>query len=85
MQKEKPVTFSEFKLALRNFEETEIQGDRPRSSNDNSIMKTKVNDARLGTRPTGKCFLCGEFGYKKYKRSNKNIGNKSKDYQQKRW
>ena len=62
VQKEKQVTFSEFKIALRNFEDMEKsrQGDRP--ANDNSVMKTGVSDARSNAKP--KCFSCGMFGHK---------------------
>ena len=96
VQKEKPVTFSEFKLALRNFEETEKsrQDDRPtnRSSrpSDNSVMKSRVSDSRSGTKPTSKCFSCGGFGHKKYECPNKDTGNQLrpnpyKNYQRNRW
>ena len=56
-QRETPVSFADFKVALRNYEETE-KAVSDRKSADN-VMNVKQN-----TVFNGKCFECGGFGHK---------------------
>ena len=55
IQREKQMTFSEFKTALRNYEENE-KSCNPRDNQDN-VMFSKQ-------RFTGKCFKCDKQGHK---------------------
>ena len=54
-QRETALTFAEFKVALRNFEETE------------KTTREKPEDTIMGVKQTkyyGRCFECGKFGHK---------------------
>ena len=53
--REPELTFAEFKVALRSFEETEKQNVQ----RDDSVMK--VNDAK-----SVQCFVCRKYGHKSY-------------------
>jgi len=54
-QKDKELTFAQFKVALRSFEETEKQI----SQCDDTVMKVK--DAK-----SIQCFVCRKYGHKSY-------------------
>eukprot|EP00794_Sanderia_malayensis_P006415 gene6415-7146_t len=54
-QREKQMEFSEFKTALRNFEETERSCNRTSESGDNIML--------LRQKFQGNCFKCGEKGH----------------------
>ena len=78
-QKEKPVNFSEFKVALRSYEETE-KACRSSENNDDVIMKidykSRVSNSRpskpvnsqdgMSYRPSSNlvCFTCGKPGHR---------------------
>ena len=68
-QKEKPMTFAEFKVALRSFEETEkCQQLRYTGSNrEDSVLKTKEIPARSNIT----CFSCGKRGHKSFECRNR--------------
>ena len=55
IQREKQMTFSEFKTALRNYEENE-KSCNPRDNQDNMMFSKQ--------RVTGKCFKCDKQGHK---------------------
>ena len=63
-QREKEVTFPEFKVALRSFEETEKQN----SLTDDTVMK--VNDVK-GVQ----CYLCKKYGHKSFDCRSKKTQN----------
>ena len=56
-QREKQMKFSEFKMALRNFEETERSRNRSDGTSDENVMLTKQKF-------NGNCFKCGKRGHK---------------------
>ena len=70
-QSDKNITFSEFKVALRNYEDTEnARGTR---KNDSSVMK--INSGNQKQKPVV-CYSCGQPGHKSNVCKNKGINNK---------
>ena len=60
-QREKAMTFAEFKIALRNFEETEKSCQKAPESEDNVMVQIqKVTKAPF----SGKCYRCGRKGHR---------------------
>ena len=57
-QRKKQMTFSEFKMALRIFEETERSCQRTLESSADNVMTAKSKPFQ------GKCFKCGRKGHK---------------------
>ncbi|XP_071959493.1 uncharacterized protein [Antedon mediterranea] len=56
MQKEKEINFTDFKIALRSFEESE---KAQRETKDDSVMKTQESERIV-------CFKCGKQGHKSF-------------------
>jgi len=54
-QSEKQMTFGEFKVALRNFEDTDRS---PTDDNDESVVMKVANMKHIT------CFACGQHGHK---------------------
>jgi hypothetical protein len=74
-QRKEEVTFPEFKVALRSFEETEKQN----SYSDDTVIK--VNDVK-GVQ----CFICRKYGYKSYEyrsRKTQNLNQAQAEYTKK--
>ena len=57
VQRDKEMTFSEFKTQLRSYEESEKSRNE---KNEDNVMTTKVNE-----KFDGSCFKCGKKGHKK--------------------
>ena len=57
VQRDKEMTFSEFKTQLRSYEESEKSRNE---KNEDNVMTTKINE-KFG----GSCFKCGKKGHKK--------------------
>ena len=77
-QKEKEVNFTEFKIALRSFEESEKCRRNP-MENDDSIMKAHANPKqgyRKNSNPVITCYECGKSGHKSFECKSK--GRKGK-------
>ena len=73
-QKDTTMNFMDFKIALRNFEETEKAHDNLDRPNDDNIMKVGF-DSRNGPRPNRgnsipTCYTCGASGHKSPECSN---------------
>ncbi|KAL7640414.1 UNVERIFIED_CONTAM: hypothetical protein RMT77_008688 [Armadillidium vulgare] len=64
IQKEKAMTFSEFKVALRSFEET-VKSQQADIKPDENVMKIKDRKSYV------KCFSCGKMGHKQFECSEK--------------
>ena len=65
MQKDKDVNFSDFKMALRSFEETMRSRSDQGGASGESVMVTRSGG--VGRKPgnfSGKCFSCHEFGHR---------------------
>ncbi|XP_028418040.1 uncharacterized protein LOC114542791, partial [Dendronephthya gigantea] len=60
IQREKQMTFAEFKIALRNYEESE-KTNRRENAKDNVMY---VNQKHSGQKFEGKCFKCDKKGHK---------------------
>ena len=78
-QSEKQMTFTDFKAALRNYEDTE----KVRTDDESAVMKTYSSPANKMKNPPGKsgnpssnvtCFACGQRGHKA-----DTCGNKAKN------
>ena len=63
MQKDKQMTFSEFKVALRNQEENERCCKSSDNDNGDGVMLA-ANGAPRSSKFLGKCFKCGKKGHK---------------------
>ncbi|KAL7641208.1 UNVERIFIED_CONTAM: hypothetical protein RMT77_008346 [Armadillidium vulgare] len=64
IQKEKAMTFSEFKMALRSFEET-VKSQQADIKPEENVMKIKDRKSYV------KCFSCGKVGHKQFECSEK--------------
>jgi len=73
-QREKEISFSELKLALRGFEETEKFRNGNSTSLDN-VMKTNV-ETNMNSKL--KCFSCGNVGHKQFQCKNRKSEDSSK-------
>src|SRR5215469_16604214 len=73
-QREKEISFSELKLALRGFEETEKFHNGNSTSQDN-VMKRNV-EANMKSKL--KCFSCGKVGHKQFQCKNRKSEDSSK-------
>ena len=63
MQKDTPMTFSEFKVALRNHEENERHCYKKDSSDGDGVMSATIANQKT-SKFSGKCFKCGRKGHK---------------------
>ena len=73
VQRDKQMTFAEFKVALRTYEESE------KSRNGNSETGENIMAMKNGERFDGVCFKCGKKGHKKFEcwsKSGKNGNGK---------
>ena len=75
-QKDKELKFSEFKVSLRSFEETQKT-----SKSEDSIMKlagvkSEANDTASGASGGFKCFRCHRYGHKANECKSKNLGTR---------
>jgi len=73
-QKDKELTFAEFKVALRSFEEAEKQN----SHRDDTVMK--VNDAK-----SVQCFVCRKYGHKSYECKSRQGKSQAQAARKTRW
>ncbi|KAL7637430.1 UNVERIFIED_CONTAM: hypothetical protein RMT77_012158 [Armadillidium vulgare] len=64
IQKERPLTFSEFKVALRSFEET-VKSQQADIKPGENVMKIKDRKSYV------ECFSCGKVGHKQFECSEK--------------
>lgn len=63
IQKEAPMTFSEFKVALRNHEENEKCCNKGDDGNADGVMSA-TNGTHKPSKFHGKCFKCGRKGHR---------------------
>ena len=63
MQRETQITFSDFKVALRNHEENERCCSKDNGGNTDGVMAA-TNGAHKPNKFVGKCFKCGRKGHK---------------------
>ena len=63
MQRETQITFSDFKVALRNHEENERCCSKVKGGNTDGVMAA-TNGAHKLNKFMGKCFKCGRKGHK---------------------
>ena len=78
-QREKIVTFSEFKNALRSFEESEIVKSNDGNKSDyNNVMK--MNDSVKNGSHKIICYGCGQPGHKKYQCKQNGSGNQKSKF-----
>ena len=75
---EKDHKFSDFKVALRSFEETEKcspSSDSEFNSKQDSVMKTNQVTGKSDS-PSYTCYTCGKEGHRSFECKNKKRGNK---------
>jgi len=73
-QKDKELTFAEFKVALRSFEETEKQNVQ----RDDSVMN--MNDVK-----SVQCYKCRKYGHKSYECKSRQAQNQAQVSRKKKW
>ena len=78
-QKEQKMTFTEFKVILRSFEENE-KCQRTTTENDDRVMRVQPSSHKsYGANPVMKCYTCGKPGHKSFEcRSAKPKGKRDK-------
>ena len=76
-QKETPQTFTEFKIALRTFEETE-KCHKPHSTDDDAVMKSRWKNSD-NSQSNFVCFTCGKVGHRKFECPNQGKKENSKN------
>ena len=71
MQKEQKMTFTEFKVILRSFEENE-KCQRTTTGNDDRVMRVQPSSQKsYGANPVMKCYTCGKPGHKSDQQSQR--------------
>ena len=75
MQKETPMTFSEFKVALRNHEENERCCNNGDGGNTDGVMSA-TNGTNKPNKFQGKCFKCGRKGHRSSDCYSKKVADK---------
>ena len=75
MQKETPMTFSEFKVALRNHEENERCCNISDDGNTDGVMSA-TNGTNTPNKFQGKCFKCGRKGHRSSDCYSKKVADK---------